>query len=107
MAVDSQVPQGRRGNDVLSIPYPTGEGLDTIIARDIFPKATCMSTVSIVCGIEAEVVSLDNPDWSWKAVQGVLPRRGAVGEDFPSQCLNIAVNRPRLGEGLALRVYPG
>ena len=39
MVVSSQVPQGGRGDDVLSIPYQTSEGLDTIIAQDIFPKA--------------------------------------------------------------------
>ena len=40
MAVGSQVPQGGRGDDVLSLPSQTSEGLDTIIAQDIFPKAT-------------------------------------------------------------------
>ena len=74
LAVGSQVPQGRRSDEVLSIPFQTGAGLDTIIARDILQKAA-MYADSPHCGSKAEVVLLDNPDRSWAAAQGVLPRR--------------------------------
>jgi hypothetical protein len=61
LAVGSEVPQGRRGDNVLSIPSQTGEGLDTIIAWDILQKAAIHAD-SQHYGLEAEVVSLDNPD---------------------------------------------
>jgi hypothetical protein len=49
---------------VLSIPYQTDEELETIIARDILQAAALHADVRH-CFIEADVVSLDDPDRSW------------------------------------------
>jgi hypothetical protein len=49
---------------VLSIPYQTDEELDAIISRDILQEAAFHADMRH-CFIEADVVSLDDPDRSW------------------------------------------
>jgi hypothetical protein len=49
---------------VLSIPYHTDEELDEIIYRDILQEAALHADIHH-CFIETDVVSLNDPDWSW------------------------------------------